>query len=89
MRADSSPVMTWSIWLYELMLYATLFEKLLKQRGCRLLRAAKSLCELLTIVGLNALNLEFESLEHMLKKNSGNVSIHQWLYIDKTYVLRL
>ena len=43
--------------------------KLLKQRGHRLVRTAKTLCKLLTVVGLNTFNFEFERLEHMFKEN--------------------
>ena len=50
-------------------LYATLFEYLLKQRGHRLVRTATTLCNLLTVVGLNTFNFEFERLEHMFKEN--------------------
>mgnify|MGYP006912713987 CR=1 FL=1 len=68
-RALNFTVMPRSIWFYEFMLYATLFEKLLKQRGHRLVRTAKTLCKLLTVVGLNTFNFEFERLEHMFKEN--------------------
>ena len=60
--------MTRRVWLDELVLYATLFEAHLKQRGRWLLGAAEPLCKLLTIISLNALYLEFECLEHMVKK---------------------
>lgn len=65
-------IMTKCVWLNELVLYHTLFES---QTVCdRVLRTSQSLDKFLTVIGLNALNREFECPEHMLKKNDWRIT---------------
>ena len=67
-RTLNFAVMTRSIRFDEFVLYATLFEKLLKQRGCWFIGTAEPFGELLSVIGLDALYFELERLEHMLQE---------------------
>ena len=53
----------------ELEFDATLFEQLLKQRGA-IAMGGKPVCELGTVICLNAFNLEFEGFKHILQEDS-------------------
>ena len=58
-----------SVRLYQLVPYAILLEASLKQRRCGIFGTPEPLCKLLTIVGLDTLDFEFEGFEHMIEEH--------------------
>ena len=73
MRTLDFAVMPWCIRTNKLMLYATLFEASLEQCGSAALGGKKPLCELGSVISLNALYGKRKSLYQMLKEDHGGV----------------
>lgn len=63
-------VMPWRVRSNKVVLYTTLFEASIKQRGRPPLGGQKPLCELSTVVSLHALYRKWERLYQVFKKLS-------------------